>query len=166
MNIFRDFAERVLWLFTIVSLWTVSIQASGNDVFEKEFFSVVEITKRIELPLSTSGITQSQKDELLAARRVVVDFLMSLKKADKNPMAYLTPDLKQKYKTRVLLHKEEFGHEAYLSAQFFDFSIEKEHEKIALRFLLTGTREGTDCTYQRRFILTNTSQGWKISSLS
>jgi hypothetical protein len=143
-----------------------SVRAEPEASFESELFSPVEITKSVEIKPTTSHLSQKQRTMLMAARRVVIDFLRNMSKPNTDPLAFLTPELQQKYKTRMDLHAREFGDEAYLSVRVFDYSINEQQKEITLRIFLTGTREGTNCAYQRRFVLTDTPHGWKISNLS
>ena len=155
-----------LYLQFLILLITanVSIDALAGDSFQKEFLSSIEVTKSIEMRPSFSNLTQDQKNQLLATRRVVAEFLRALE-SGADPLAFLTPELKQKYATREVLAKQEFNAEAYIRARVFDFQIDDKKQQITLRLFLTGATEGTHCTEQRQFSLVHSAGGWKISQL-
>lgn len=159
---------RILFLVLLVSCTVLPIESSagavaGND-FEQKLFAPVEITKSIHLPRPVEQLTGKQKTDLLAVKELLVRFLLSFKKYETDPMQYLTPELQEKYKTRVELYKKEFGAEAYLEMKIFDFTFAKGGQEIELRFDLTDTNEGTICIVQKGLAVRETPQGWKVSS--
>ena len=159
--------DRILILVLLFSCAVLPIESSagtvaGND-FEQKLFAPVEITKSIHLPRPAEQLTGKQKTDLLAVKELLVRFLLSFKKDETDPMQYVTPELQEKYRTKVALYKKEFGSEAYLEMKIFDFAFAKGGQEIELRFDLTDTNEGTICIVQRGLVFRETPQGWKVS---
>jgi hypothetical protein len=165
MSAVRD-RKLILVLLFFCTVPPIEISAGtlpGND-FEQKLFAPVEITKSIHLPRPAERLTDKQKMDLLAVKELLTRFLLSFKKDETDPLQYLTPELKEKYKTRVGLYKKEFGAEAYIEIKIFDFAFAKSGQEIEFRFDLTDTNEGTDCIVQRWLAFRETPQGWKVSS--
>lgn len=154
----------IVFSYLLYNILISSTVFASND-FDKKLFSTTTLTKSIELRTSTEKLTESQKESLLATKQVVDNFLLSFVKGRENALDYLTIDLRNKYKTYQTLRKKEFNDEDYLSARVFDFAIIEEEKIIVLRVFLTGSTEGTECTYQRQFTLKKHKQGWLISEL-
>jgi len=139
--------------------------ASARNSFDSALFAPIELTKSVEQRPDAKSLTDAQKRNLIATRRVLIEFLRSLGRRDADPMAYVTPELRQKYGTRAQLYREAFGQEAYTAARVFDFAFGDHHEILTLRFFLTGVKEGMECTHQRQFSFVRKTDGWKISRI-
>jgi len=154
----------IIFSYLLYNILVSSAAFASND-FDNKLFSTIILTKSIELRTSTEKLTDTQKESLLAAKQVVDNFLLSFVKGKEKALDYLTIDLRNKYKTYQELRKKEFNDEDYLSARVFDYKIVDEENIIELRVFLTGSTEGTECTYQRQFTLKKHKHGWLISEL-
>jgi hypothetical protein len=140
--------------------------ANDTDIsqFEKKLFEPTQISKRITLPPQPHGeLSERDKQDLMEARRVLIDFLKSLKDA-RDSMTYLLPSLKENYRDVVDMYKQEFrGAEAIVSVAIDDYVIKRNKDEVVFYTEVTTTAYGEDFIKPKAFALKKTVNGWKLS---
>jgi len=159
---------RYLFGATIIAsafFYSISGNSQTNDAFLVKLFSPVELIKRgIIIPQQYSQLTELDKQNLNKAKEVLVGFLKSFKKREQDPLEYLHPSLRKKYKDRVMLYQQEFGAEALLKIKIFNFLVKGQvKDEIIFYAALTDTTEGEDRTLRTAYALKKSEGTWKIS---
>ncbi len=136
------------------------------DEFLTELFSPVELIKfGIVTPQQYPQLTELDKENLLKAKAILIEFLKSFNQRDIDPLDYLHPAIRKKYKDRPTLYQQEFGYaESLLEIKIFNFLLKGQNkDEIVFYAALTDTSEGEDRSYQTAFALKKFRETWKIS---
>lgn len=134
-----------------------------NGEFANELYAPEVITETIMLRKATDGLTGIDKNKLLIVKRTLTAFLKSFDNDNQDSMLFLTEANKNKYVKFRNLYAEEFGAEAILEYEIYDFVIRKDIEEIIIYLTITETTEGVDTTRQSAIAFIKDSRDWKIS---
>lgn len=154
-------------LFVVASLILFGsmsvVFAMDGDAFKEKFYAPVELMKVVEPPKLVAGLTEEEMKSLLEVKQVLSDFMKDQRIRNATPMDYLTKEKQSDYKDRVDLYRREFGEEAYLEFEIYEFKIKKQCKEIVLFVDLTATTEGVIRIPHGMYTFIKTSLGWKIS---
>jgi len=82
---------------------------------------------------------------------------------DQDPLKFLHPLLRKKYKDRYTLYQQEFGAEIILEMKIYNFVVKGQNkDEIVLYTALTDATEGDTRTYKTAFALKKYKETWKI----
>ena len=154
--------RKIILFILVLNLSCVGYSAA--DDFIEELFAPIQITEVVKADRQYPPLSESDKTNLLNAKNSLIAFLKCMKIRDCEPLSYLSINLRPKYADRFDLYRNEFGAEALLKIEIFDFLIQQQTiNEIIFYTALTETSEGVDITTQTAFALVSVADQWKIS---
>jgi hypothetical protein len=157
--------KKILIGFLMMMGPTLLLAGGQDDNFSEKLYSAVEISGLTKTKGAVDGLSESDKNELLSAKRNFSAFLENLQKGDPKALEFLSSDLREKYPSLQALFQE-FEFESLLSYEIFDFNFIEKKKKIEFRYFLTDMTEGTICSTQKAITLGMQDKEWKISDFN
>ena len=159
---------RFLKMFTMAMIASAGMAANAmaqdaiGRAFSDALFAEQQITESVREHPEVSGLSKEEMNAALQARDALTAFFASLSSGGAISQ-HLGPSLAPKYGDAMILRRERFGAETYLSYEIFDFRVNEGMTRVKFRYFLAENDRGKALIRQRAVTLDNLGGGWKIT---
>ena len=139
---------------------------TAADRFLQDLFSPIEIVKESADNAGPAKLSEDDKRELLAAKRILASFMTEMQRSDQ-PMRFLTKALRKRLPAKPRL-AEALGlepEEAIMTVQIRSFQISGDRQRVEFDYLVTTTQEGQYNIAEQTIGMVKESASWRISRL-
>ncbi len=140
---------------------------TSKENFESELFAPATISSFDIDPLVVSNLTKVELEQVLGARKVLVEFFLAFEDITKDPTVYLSGGLRMKYNNRDSMSGKLVPMETSVILIGIDqLNVIEPKVRVEFKFYILLYQEGNIVSDTNTALLIYSDFGWKIDSVA